>query len=411
MMAVGLCTAILLPVIGAVIDHTQYRRAGGIISAFIMTVVTFFQMFISEDTWFLVAILQVISAVFYLAHILVAMAYLPELTDNNHKLVKYMGTFTAVQYGFMVIFLIAIVAAQQIFSIQSDIQTARLAQAVSFAISVSFFGYSWAFLFRSRSASHTVPPKQLLLTAGFRKLYNTATTCVIKNPAIKWFLVTLAFTESAVSSFSTVAITFMTDQLQFSSSQNGIAILILLIGSIPGALLSTVVSERFNPVKSLQVALFFWMVNTFVAAVVVKGPDQTVHLYFFAIIWGLCIGWTYPMERTIYCTIIPKGQEAELMGVYIFATQIISWLPPLVFTAINEAGISMRVSIASLCVFFGLSFCILFLVDRDYNNAVERQKRSHVDETSIKANVYDVATNDKTDELENGKVYDDAKKV
>jgi hypothetical protein len=34
-------------------------------------------------------------------------------------------------------------------------------------------------------------------------------------------------------------------------------------------------------------------------------------------IWGLAIGWVYPTEKAPYVTIIPRGQEAELMGTYI----------------------------------------------------------------------------------------------
>lgn len=33
---------------------------------------------------------------------------------------------------------------------------------------------------------------------------------------------------------------------------------------------------------------------------------------------------------------MPKGQEAELAGFYLYCTQILGWLPPLVFTFFNE---------------------------------------------------------------------------
>jgi hypothetical protein len=55
-------------------------------------------------------------------------------------------------------------------------------------------------------------------------------------------------------------------------------------------------------------------------------------------------------------SIIPEGQDAELMGIFLFAGQCLSWIPPLVFTAINEAGVSQRIGVASLDVYFFLSF-------------------------------------------------------
>jgi MFS-type transporter involved in bile tolerance (Atg22 family) len=100
--------------------------------------------------------------------------------------------------------------------------------------------------------------------------------------------------------------------------------------------------------------------------------------YCFAAIWGLSTGWVYPTEKVLYCTIIPKGQEAELMGVYICACQILSWLPPLVFTIMNESGISMRIGLLTLNAYFLISFVILFFVG-DYQAALEHAQVADLD--------------------------------
>jgi hypothetical protein len=38
---------------------------------------------------------------------------------------------------------------------------------------------------------------------------------------------------------------------------------------------------------------------------------------------------------------MPKGQETELAGFYLYCTQVLAWLPPLVFTLMNENGIPL----------------------------------------------------------------------
>ena len=43
------------------------------------------------------------------------------------------------------------------------------------------------------------------------------------------------------------------------------------------------------------------------------------------------------------------------MGIFLFAGQCLSWIPPLVYTAINESGVSQRVGIASLDTYFLLA--------------------------------------------------------
>lgn len=48
------------------------------------------------------------------------------------------------------------------------------------------------------------------------------------------------------------------------------------------------------------------------------------------------IGWFYPIELNLFSALMPKGQEAELAGFFLYCTQILGWLPPLVFTLFNE---------------------------------------------------------------------------
>ena len=59
---------------------------------------------------------------------------------------------------------------------------------------------------------------------------------------------------------------------------------------------------------------------------------------------------------------IPDGQDAELMGYYLFAGQILIWLPSLIFTILNENGVNMRIGIASVGGFFLVALLAYFLM-------------------------------------------------
>eukprot|EP00797_Seminavis_robusta_P013016 Sro200_g084820.2 (126) ;mRNA; r:63040-63417 len=61
------------------------------------------------------------------------------------------------------------------------------------------------------------------------------------------------------------------------------------------------------------------------------------------------------------------------MGTYICAGQILSWMPSLVFSVMNEADISMRIGLFSLTFYCIASFFILFLVG-DYEEAVSHAR-------------------------------------
>ena len=320
--------------------------------------------------WFAAAVMQVGVAFSYMVHMTVVYAYLPELTTSAERLVNYTAQFTAAQYSSSVVFLVTMVAILSLAptTLLQQYASVDFSQSVIVMVCVFFLGFAWMFLFRKRPASQRVPEESTLLTAGFHKIWQTSKTILQYHSAIKWFLLSLTFTEAATYTFSTIAITYMTDQLNFSSRENGICILILLIFGVPGTRIAAWMNAT-NPIRSLQACLVLWIATTSLAAAVLRNPGQTRTAYVFAVFWGLCLGWIHPTEKALYCTIIPRGQEAELMGTFICAGQVLSWMPSLVFSIMNEAGISMRIGLFSLTFYFMASFCILFLVG-DYEDAV-----------------------------------------
>jgi MFS-type transporter involved in bile tolerance (Atg22 family) len=59
--ATGILASILMPTLGAIVDHTSYRLQVGTYSGYIISVVKGLEAMVSSKTWFYVAILQVLS--------------------------------------------------------------------------------------------------------------------------------------------------------------------------------------------------------------------------------------------------------------------------------------------------------------------------------------------------------------
>jgi MFS-type transporter involved in bile tolerance (Atg22 family) len=380
-MVTGLLSAFIMPLCGSIIDHTDLRRAAGSLSAAVLAILVLIQMLVMHRFWFLAAILQVFIAASYTVHLTVVYAYFPELSQDHTVLAEYAARFAAFQYGTSVIFLIFMVAVLATVD-RETVNSATISQAIVFVVCLGCFGYSWNRLFRPRQATQKVPEGSTLVTAGFRKILRTAKTILQNHDAIKWLLLSVAFTEAATTTFSTIAITYMTEQLNFTAEENGVAILILLLFSVPGAKIAAYLTRILNPIKSLQACLTLWIVTISAAAICLDSREQMLLAYGFAALWGTALGWTFPTEKTLYVTIIPRGQEAELMGTYICACQVISWLPPLVFTLLNEAGYPMRVGVCSLTAFFLSSLLILFLMG-DYGDAVTHARAIDEERTKI----------------------------
>jgi MFS-type transporter involved in bile tolerance (Atg22 family) len=57
------------------------------------------------------------------------------------------------------------------------------------------------------------------------------------------------------------------------------------------------------------------------------------------------------------------------MGIYIFSGSVLAWLPPFLFSFLNEIGASMTIGLASLNLFFVGGFALLLMIG-DYDKAV-----------------------------------------
>jgi hypothetical protein len=48
---------------------------------------------------------------------------------------------------------------------------------------------------------------------------------------------------------------------------------------------------------------------------------------------------------------LPKGQDSELSGLFVYCTQILVWLPPLIFSGLVQAGVSQSIGVMAVACF------------------------------------------------------------
>jgi hypothetical protein len=80
-------------------------------------------------------------------------------------------------------------------------------------------------------------------------------------------------------------------------------------------------------------------------------------------------GWLHPQHATAYMCMTPNGQESELMGIFLFATQLLVFVFPMLFTIFNEKGIEMNWALQTMNIGFVIAF-IFFCFVRDFDGAV-----------------------------------------
>jgi Na+/melibiose symporter-like transporter len=213
----------------------------------------------------------------------------------------------------MLLYLLSVVGVAAALGL-NDVSTAQLGQAAAFVVSVVFLYLAWGTLMQKRQAAHPLSADQSLWLAGFVKVYRTSIHIYHNYSALMWCYISIACGGAAIQSLGTIMITYLTDTLNFSSTENGIAILVLLLGSIPGAYLASLATSLLNPVSSLLLNCTLLVANTITAAIILKGPGQQIETYILAFGWGIGTGWKWTTEPLLASAIIPEGQDAELMG-------------------------------------------------------------------------------------------------
>lgn len=376
---VGLASAFIIPPVGAVVDFTNHRRLIGRWVSVFYALGILCMVFLSEDSWLALAVVLSVSLSISWAQTMLMNAYLPELTTDENRLNEFSKTFTVLIFCTMVLCLAVVMGiAIGVGFHEDDVALARCAALVGFVFSAFLFYASWWLLFEEKQAMHQLPPGQNLVGAGFRQVGRTAVKIWTQYRGLKWFYISICFGDAAIQSLSVIAITYTTDQLEFNSQEVAQAALLLLLGSIPGAIVGAWFNKNFNPVRSSALSVFGMMGGTGLAAIILTGPGQQYLTFCFAFLWGFGTGWKYTGDRVLAAGIVPAGQDAELMGFYMFCGQVFAWVPSLVYTLLNEAGVSQRIGLSTLCVVF-LGALLSYIKMGDYSEAVAAADRLRVD--------------------------------
>jgi MFS-type transporter involved in bile tolerance (Atg22 family) len=309
----GLLSTALTPLFGAIVDHTPHRLHVGRISASILSVVKGVEAFVGRSTWPAVAALQVANMAVYNAYLVAAYAYTAELSRKPDDQTAYNSRFQMAYYVSMLAFLVSVMTVSACLGL-GDVGTARVSQGLAFAACASAFCASWGWYFRPRPALGDVPPGGSLVGSGYDRLSSTLRRVRRddRRRAVKYFLLSASLSEAATSALATISTTYMSHVLGMDARQIGTAFLCVFASGIPGSYLGGCAGSRLNPLRSATLCLALLAANTTAAAFGMRGPEDRNAMYAFAAVWGVCLAWLHPTHASLYCTIIPRGQEGEV---------------------------------------------------------------------------------------------------
>ena len=373
----GLLSAFLAPLLGAIIDYTDYRREIGQLTVVIAIVISAAQIGTVSSTWFIMAILQAFVGFVYEVQYMTSLAYFPEITTNlGHEAANVVNKNSYILYFLSQIVVIALVTGASTALGLDDVSTAQVSQAFFVLCGLIFFVPSWWKYLPKVPARHKLPttpegkPQQRLLTAGFAQNWHTC-KALYKHyrKGLFWYFLMTTIAEAGTTSFFPLTISYLSEALGFNGTEIGLAFLCALIGSIPGSWVAARVIAATNPNFAMKGALLTFAAAT-TSGVFVMSEERPEMAYVWGFIWGICFGWYYTVQQIFFAMAVPQGQEAELTGFLVYCQLILSWLPPLIFSFMVEAGAKLEYALLILDV-FQIGGALLLLPIRSWQEVLD----------------------------------------
>jgi len=360
--AASILSALMMPLFGAIIDYTPHRKWVGIGTAATLTIVTGVQIGTVDSTWFAMAILQAIIFMVYQIQVMALFAYYPEIARDSGEsaMNSYASTWSASQFSAQAgVNLIVIVIAYT--GRIGTVHTAMVCQGLTMLFCIVYLTWCW-YLMPTRPRRHILPKGQSLIYAGFRQNYSTFKK-IWKNykTGLRWFLISTIFGESSASAVGTTAVIFLNGNIKLSALQIGIFFEVSLLGVVFGTKSGAFVTRYTNPCVSLGLSELGLALAVVIGAWAVQGVETKELTYIWGLTIGFFLGWFYPAENLFFSMVVPKDQEAELSGFFGYSSQILGWLPPLVFTIMIESDINMAWALTVIASIFGISIFFLCL--------------------------------------------------
>jgi UMF1 family MFS transporter len=180
-------------------------------------------------------------------------------------------------------------------------------------------------------------------------------------PMTLLFLAAYLFFNDGVQTVIYASSVYGAEELGFENESLFLAILVVQLVAIFGALLLGRLAYRFGAKRVILGSIAAWVV-VIIGGFLLPAGSLALFLVLAAAI-GLVLGGTQALSRSLFSQLIPRGREAEYFSLYQAMERGTSWLGTLAFGIAHQVTGSYRVAIILLIVFFVVGGLILSRVD------------------------------------------------
>ena len=349
----------LLPIVGGIADRIKSRNGLLAVFAYIGSISTICLYFVKDGRYALGAFLLIVANISFGAALVVANSYIPDLASPDQRdAVSSRGWASGYAGGGLLLILNIILYA--------GYETFGVTQAEAVRISMMSAGIWWA-LFTIvtvrglRSLNRPVGAVgSEALTVGFKELKSTLKD-VRKYPETLKFLIAYLFYNDGIQTVIAISGTYAILELKLTEISLVIAILIVQVMALAGALLLAKLSNKIGAKKVILLTLVIWTVMVIITYALPAG-QQNPYLAIAAGI-GFVLGGSQALSRSLYSQVIPRSQEAQYFSFYEISERGTSWLGTLAFGIAFGLTGSYRQSVLLIIAFFVIGGLLLLRVN------------------------------------------------
>ena len=349
----------ILPIVGGVADRIKSRNGLLAVFAYIGSFSTICLYFVKDGRFALGAFLLIVANISFGAALVVANSYIPDLAAPDQRdTVSSRGWAAGYAGGGLLLILNLI--------LYTGYESFGVTQTEAVRISLMSAGIWWALFtivtvrgLRSLNRPVGAVGSQAI-TIGFKELKTTIKD-IRKYPETLKFLIAYLFYNDGIQTVIAISGTYAILELELTEISLVIAILIVQITALSGALLLAKLSNRIGAKRVILMTLLIWTLMVVITYGLPAG-QQNPYLVIAAGI-GFVLGGSQALSRSLYSQVIPRAQEAQYFSFYEISERGTSWLGTLAFGIVFGLTGSYRQSVLFVIAFFVIGGLMLLRVN------------------------------------------------
>lgn len=354
-----LMVAFMSPILSSIADYKGNKKNFMRFFATLGSVSCSLLFFFKGDNLLLGIVCVVLACIGFWASLVFYNSYLPEIAaEEDRDRISAKG-FTMGYLGSVLLQVVCF--ALFFFPTSFGLKDGTQALQVSFLmVGIWWFGFAQIPLsVLPISSKSERKSKHHVLANGFIELKKVWQQ-LIHMPVLKRFLFSFFFYNMGVQTVMLAATLYGKSELAIPTTNLIIAILLIQLVAIPGAILISKLSGKIGNIKALMICVAIWIVLCYAGYLIPKGG--IMEFYVLAACVGFVMGGIQSLSRSTYAKLMPETKDTtSFFSFYDVTEKIAIVIGMFSFGYITELfNGSQRNSVLALMSFFVMGLILLF---------------------------------------------------